>query len=99
MCSSCAEILDQRIIGINSTQSICRQGDRIIVIDGICKGEKPLGELLLEIAADRINAITFFTMISSKFFNFIDKRINSRFTNDVIIIIFSWAKFVKRFYN
>lgn len=34
MCSSCAEILDQRIIGINSTQSICRQGDRIIVIDG-----------------------------------------------------------------
>ena len=37
MCSSCAEILDQRIIGINSTQSICRQGDRIIVIDGICK--------------------------------------------------------------
>ena len=41
---------------INSTQSICRQGDRIIVIDGICKGEKPLGELLLEIAADRINA-------------------------------------------
>ena len=56
MCSSCAEILDQRITGINSTQSICRQGDRIIVIDGICKGEKPLGELLLEIAADRINA-------------------------------------------
>ena len=34
---------------------VCKQGNRVIIIDGICKGEKPLGELLLEIAADRIN--------------------------------------------
>ena len=55
MSNPCTEILEQRIIDDNSTQSICKQGNRIIVIEGICKGEKPLGELLLEIATDRIN--------------------------------------------
>lgn len=55
MGKQCAEILEQRIVDNNSTQSVCKQGNRIIIIDGICKGEKPLGELLLEIAADRIN--------------------------------------------
>ncbi len=55
MGKQCAEILEQRIVDNNSTQSVCKQGNRVIIIDGICKGEKPLGELLLEIAADRIN--------------------------------------------
>lgn len=55
MGKQCAEILEQRIGDNNSTQSVCKQGNRVIIIDGICKGEKPLGELLLEIAADRIN--------------------------------------------
>ena len=50
-----ADILEQRIIDDNSTQSIFKQGNRIIVINGICKGVKPLGALLLEIAADKIN--------------------------------------------
>ena len=55
MGKQCAEILEQRIVDNNSTQSVCKQGNRVIIIDGICKGEQPLGELLLEIAADRIN--------------------------------------------
>lgn len=55
MGKQCAEILEQRIVDNNSTQSVCKQGNRVIIIDSICKGEKPLGELLLEIAADRIN--------------------------------------------
>lgn len=55
MDNSCAEILKQQVIDQHSTQSIYKQGNRIIVIDGICKGEKPLGELLLEIAVEKIN--------------------------------------------
>ena len=31
-----ADILEQRIIDDNSTQSIFKQGNRIIVINGIC---------------------------------------------------------------
>ena len=57
MSNQCAEILEQRIVDNNSTQSVYKQGNRIIVVDGICKGEKRLGELLLEIAADKINAV------------------------------------------
>lgn len=48
-------MLKQQVIDQHSTQSIYKQGNRIIVIDGICKGEKPLGELLLEIAVEKIN--------------------------------------------
>lgn len=55
MDNSCAEILEQRVVDDKSTQSICKLGNRIIVVNGICKGVLPFGTLLLEIATNKIN--------------------------------------------
>lgn len=51
---SCAELLEQRVVDGNSTQSVCKLGNRVIVVDGICTGTQTLGTLLLEIAAEKI---------------------------------------------